>query len=424
MQETVMIAELEQAVAGGAVAIRVRRRLQPAGGPGTKVFPPTYGVDEKAPHKYCLEKRRINGQEVETVTLDSVQSQANRLEEALRDAWQRRELRLPVVAIDFGGETELDDVGEITSLDTPHRLADALLRDSATEKDGTPFRYTPEGRAFTDARVTHATALYRLCPTALVFGLWDSTGPKGGLGAKFARALVSEIVGAGAVLGSKTASRIDPVQIQNISKQWPILEGSDGTWTLDPDQAKQAKGKAVPYKTGRPSEVNHGNVTPTIDERAGGVTIDYAEQTVVLSLAGLRRLRFRDDSAGQPLAPDAREAAERAARTVLAALALAAVVLQQDADHDLRSRCLLVPDQPLTFELLGRNGEEPRPFTLDRTRALALLAEAQERAAAQGMGWPNAPGEAVLRLRPMPKLAELIRRSRAVVATSGETGEA
>ena len=62
-------------------------------------------------------------------------------------------------------------------------IADALLRDSVLE--GTPFRHTKVGTEVTDARPNHATAMFKYCPTALVFGVWDSTGPKGGLGAKF-----------------------------------------------------------------------------------------------------------------------------------------------------------------------------------------------------------------------------------------------
>lgn len=34
--------QLATAVAGNAAAIRCRTRLQPAAGPGTKVFPPTH----------------------------------------------------------------------------------------------------------------------------------------------------------------------------------------------------------------------------------------------------------------------------------------------------------------------------------------------------------------------------------------------
>lgn len=70
------IDDLKSAVAGSAAAIRLTVRLQPAGGPGSKVFPPTHsgGV-------YAWERRRIRKDEVvPTVLLDSVQSQANRME--------------------------------------------------------------------------------------------------------------------------------------------------------------------------------------------------------------------------------------------------------------------------------------------------------------------------------------------------------
>jgi hypothetical protein len=54
-----------------AAAFRCRRRLQPAGGEGDKVFPPTF-----AGAVYAIEKRRVPGREgaVQCVLLDSVQS--------------------------------------------------------------------------------------------------------------------------------------------------------------------------------------------------------------------------------------------------------------------------------------------------------------------------------------------------------------
>jgi hypothetical protein len=45
------------------------------------------------------------------------------------------------------------------------------------------------------AKQTSVTVLFELRPTALIFGMWHSTGPKGGLDAKFERAMVSEIIG-------------------------------------------------------------------------------------------------------------------------------------------------------------------------------------------------------------------------------------
>src|SRR5690606_26521884 len=128
-----------------------------------------------------------------------------------------------------------------------------------------------------------------LCPTALVFGMWDSTGPRGGLGAKFQRAMVSEIVGLHAEAGVRTSSRIDPLQI--MLQAGPIYATPEGDWTLDESAARKVKGKPAKVgKDGRPSEVNHGNVAPSIT--AGGFTIGKAIQTTVISLPALRRLRL------------------------------------------------------------------------------------------------------------------------------------
>ena len=80
---------------------------------------------------------------------------------------------------------------------------------------------------------------------------------------------------------------------------------------------------------GKLTTANHSNIPPTLDSLAGGVTIDHAEHTVVLSLAALRRLGFTE---GGPQA-----------RVVLAALGLVAVLAGESRGHDLRSRCLLVP---------------------------------------------------------------------------------
>ena len=87
--------QLRNAVRGEAAAVRLRIRLQPAGDNGAKVSPPTYqgGV-------YATEKRRVvdkdnKAKELPCVLLDSVQSQANRLEQALLDAFRAGKLELP-----------------------------------------------------------------------------------------------------------------------------------------------------------------------------------------------------------------------------------------------------------------------------------------------------------------------------------------
>lgn len=395
------IERLTDAVAGGAVALRSIMRLQPADGPGGKVFPPTFAVAATAENKYAIEERQVGDQVVTTVLLDSVASQANRAELALLEGWEAGDLEFPVPYVDFTGEHDLADLGRITVLEAPHRFADAIFRDSLL--GGTLFRLSDIGQRITEARPGNATDMFRYAPTALLFGQWDSTGPKGGLGSKFQRAYVSEIVGLEAKIGRKVGSRIDPLQIERDAAV--VYEHADPQqrWTLDAAEAAQVKGKPkLAGGDGRPSEINHGNIAPSIDAQAGGVTISEARQTTVLSLAALRRLRFVGKSRD----------AEVAARTAVAALGVAAIAYGHEADHDLRSRCLLIPQRSPVIEMVGRDGGSPEEVGVDRESAAQLLSEASARAARSDIAWEKAE----IALTPAPKLTELLRRSREVSA--------
>ena len=403
--------KLSEAVAGGAVALRAKTTLQPAGGVGDKVFPPTFAPEGRADHKYAVEERQVgDGDKPSTVVLlDSVASQANRAELALLEGWRAQELSFPVPYVDFTVDEDVRDIGELTVLEAPHRLADAIFRDSLL--DGTLFRLSDMGQAITDATPRDATALFRFSPTALLFGMWDSTGPKGGLGSKFQRAYVSEIVGLDAVIGRKVGSRIDPLQIEKLDSDDKAFNHEDPrqVWTFDESEAEMEKGKpkaasrgSESGEAGQPSKINHGNIAPTIDAQSGGVTISKAVQTTVISLAALRRLRF----SGQD-----RET-ESAARTAIAALGVAAIVYQHQIDYDLRSRCLLIPEHAPRLELVGRDGSAPEIVDVDRSAAQDILGRAAERAAQAGIGWETGD----IRLVPAPKLVELIKRSRKVAA--------
>lgn len=432
MSQNVTLEKLRQLVEGEAVAIRGRAVLDPAGGPGDKVFPPSHSVGdnkERPGAKYAFEKRRIGGNELDCVLLDSVQSQANRMEEALQALWAEKKLTLPVIEVDLSKVAQ--DVGKVTSLTAPHRVADALLRDSMMSENGnnTLFRMSGLGRSFTDASPRNSGPLFKVCPTGLVFGIWDSTGPKGGLGAKFARVLTSEIVGIGATRGVKTASRIDPTSIVTASATIYVSADpgtAESPWTHDwqeaklvdpkkPLSAENAEKWGKKEKAGKPSAINHSNFPPTIEETAGGVTIDKAEQTVVLSLAGLRRLGFTEGGSE--------------ARTVLAALGLVAVLAAEKRGHDLRSRCLLVPrwneteqkSGALALEAVARDGS-PTPLTVDLDGVLALYEEAVKKLPA-ALKFANPAGEPLATLTPSRKLAHLITKSRELVAGGADIGD-
>lgn len=420
MTQTLTLKDLSSAVAGGVAAFRVVQRLQPAGGPGDKIFPPTYATGDKL--KYAVEDRRVDGQTVPCVLVDSVASQANRMEEALQRAWEDGLVDFPVIRIDFTGRDDIRDLDHISTLQAPHRAFDALMRDSV-DKDGTLFRDTKVGAALTHASAKAATALYATCPTVLVFGGWDSTGPKGGMGTKVQRALVSEVVAINAQTGVKTASRLDPAGIQSSVAVYHHKDNHDD-YTIDADEAQQSKGKPILFNRkggegkGKPSAINHSNVAPSIDDLAGGVTCDYALQTTVLSLPALRRLRFSSNVAGETLQGEGRPAAERAARTAVAALGLAAMALLREDGFDFRSRCALIPDSPMVLEAVSADGGEPQRYTLSSAEAASLLKEAHEAASKLGFGWVREP----IQLVPSKKLGDLIAKSRELAAAGDQEG--
>lgn len=394
-----LIQTLNRGCRGELTAIRSITKLQPAGGAGDKVFPPTY-----ADGTYAFETRILDGQRVETVLLDSVQSQANRFEEVLLDAYRAKRLAIPVFEVQIGEH-------EVTSLTAPHRVHDAILRDSLW--DGKPFRESENGKRLVSARAWNATPFFEFAPTVLLFGTWDSQSGGGVNTAKIARSLVSEIIAIDAVRGVRTSSRIDPLGIKLVrdvvmktdgGEMWRFVESAG-----DGKKTKKADGKLV-----RPSEINHGNIAPSITDREtgpGGVTFREAVQTTVLSLTQIRKLRF--PNAKGATAPE-RDAAGRA---VVAALGLYAVTLCQADGYQLRSRCQLLPTDAPQFELIGRTGKEREGIELDAETAATALKKAIEAAEKQDLKWHAGRIE----LKPRPDLVKLVEFSdRAVASVEGE----
>ncbi len=489
---------LTEAVKGGAAAIRIVTRLEPVGHERDKVFPPTYAGGE-----YALEKRypasaetsaaAANGAQskddespVHAVLLHSVAGQANLLEEALKAAITDESLvGVPVLKVSFDDTLAAEYLREpITVLDAPHRVFDAIFRDSevpgADGNEAVGFAKTAAGQAIATASLANATPLYEWSPTSLLFGCWNSANDKvpgkikGNL--KFARAIVSEIVGYEIEQGVRVGGKGDPAGItgqaiyclpsnettidankarhDSEGKPWFRKKGAPLAWTQIRDEAETAKDKKqqdVPVyqaigldwtvdeakaardknakpvkwgKKGKPSELLLGQIAPSIgksdegggdrrklsaeDSRklGGGVTMKYALQTTVLSLAALRRLRFPAPSPNVQSEPSDRHIA---ARTVLAALGLVAITAQRERDYFLRSRCELraVESPKFEFVVQGRKTEERDQFTLTFGEAKALLQQAID---APGAPKWKADSE-IPSLKPKTNLAELIRLS-------------
>lgn len=198
----------------GPVALHLKQKLIPVEGEGAVIFPPTY-----ADIGYNIDTLS-DGTRV--VTIDSVGSQANRMEPIFKNE-PYAEL-IPQIEIEF--DKKRDDGERYTEkrslLDLAHRIADATVYSSPTL-----VQHVKE--AFSALKQQgNAGPLCRLAPTSLLFGIWDS---RGGSGEKRPR-LVRSIIRAWNVQPLFAAAQFNSV--------WK---------SLDPEQQAELKEEAKKRKT-------------------------------------------------------------------------------------------------------------------------------------------------------------------------------
>lgn len=369
------------ALRGDRALLRVNATYQPAGGEGSKVFPPTYPARDGSP--YVVEERVVGGQRRGDVLLDSVPSQANRAEEALLRARRAGLVEFPMMELRHSGDVEV----VLSSLEFPHRYADAYLRDSLV--DGTKFDKSPVGRAVLGASNTDATGLFAHDPGSLVFGAWNSH--RKGRQQKFPRVYSGEVVGWDPVVGARNAGRMDPLNLVGAAR--PGKDGEDWEYAA---AAQKTKGERL-------SEIGHGNVAP--NPQHGGVTISSASRMATLSLAGLDRLGFGAASADTAVA----------ARAVLAAYALLADRLAFGGPTLwLRSGCELVLTEE-RLEWVNRGGDTEAVKAPAET-AVEVFRLAVRHAAEAGLQLSTE----TITLTPSPSLAKAIDFSLTKAESVGE----
>jgi CRISPR-associated protein Csb1 len=380
---------LHQAVQSAA-GLRLRLRLQPLYGSGEIIFPCTV-----AGGKYQTSKRRIPNypDSVDCTIIDSVQSQANRMEDALLTDIRAGNIFLPHVVTDFSGiENDLEKaIGAVTCFEAPHRIFDAIIRDSVTD-EGTHFPFTEEGKAAIKANSKNTTAVYQISPASLLFGSWDSTGISGGLGEKYTRCVVSELAAINTERAVRAGTRIDPLNsASNINTAEITKDTKDQMWQ---DLAKKREMK-------EPSKLNHSSVPwdgnhKDTKEMHGGVTCDYIQQSTTISFAALRQLHF----------PVGDKDLSSYGHTVLAAIALHAAALNVERGWHLRSRCDLILDDGTKpeWELLGASSSQ-EALSTEVTRR--ILNDSINEAKNAGLTWRDTP----LKLTPSPALRQLVIKS-------------
>ncbi|MDN3360104.1 type I-U CRISPR-associated RAMP protein Csb1/Cas7u [Actinomadura sp. DC4] len=335
-----------------------------------KVMPPTF----PGARPYLLEPRRVEGETRKTVVLDQVPSQANRIEEALLAARDKGRIELPL--FELQAKTSRGAV-RLTSLEFPHRYADAYLRDSLL--DGVRFDKSDPGKRLREVSPEDVRPLFERDPGSLIFGAWDSH--RKGRWPRFARFYTSAMFGLDPLEGERRSMRKDPLNLQGSIDDKTRAEAD---WTFYAEGEK-AKGKKL-------SEIGHGQILANT-ETPGGVSISQARRDAWISLGGLERLRFGDVSS---------ETA-RLARATLLALALAGDRLAFDRPSAwLRSGCdLLRVSETLAFE---RDGGETEEFSLSAAEAIQVFHELRDRTATEGL----AMAADTIQLEPHPSLAKAI----------------
>lgn len=148
------------------VALVLTEILEPASGADAEIFPPTYAKDSSMKYPYNIDDLRTDvapsaakdGEVVNTCLIDSIGSQANRMETCFTKSPLNR--LVPQITVKAKDQSA-------NLLDIGHRIADAAIRFSELETEAHNAIVKLE-------KERNALDLAKLAPTSLVFGFWDS----------------------------------------------------------------------------------------------------------------------------------------------------------------------------------------------------------------------------------------------------------
>ena len=382
--ETILTACADDGIDGG---IRIDAELEPLGGAGSPVKPAVYegGV-------YQDDRRWADPEDAEptrVIVIDNVPSQANRLEDALRR--HRKATDVPEFVLDLSGVSGLPAhlPRRLSSLQFPHRNADAYLRDARL--GDTDFMKSEIGKAIFGATAQTCGPLIAWFPQALLYGFWQSHLGKKRANTKHARAWVSEIVGwnpAPADVVRALGLKGDPL---NLNTDERINSNPDDRleWTVGAEAVQGGKKDKL-------SEIGHGQV-PFMGADASASSVSFARvtQRATVSFAQLRRISLGQD----------RPESDTAARALLVALGLHAHQLAFGSGFTLRSGADLRP-RNVSVTWLGASSDAQLLLGAAADSG-SLLEQALRHARAAGVPLDGWTGEEVI-LTPRDNLRKAI----------------
>jgi CRISPR-associated protein Csb1 len=327
----------------GPVALVLREELMPVEGENGVFFPPTY-----ADVGYNIDTLS-DGTKVATV--DSVGSQANRMEPIFAEDPDLQKL-VPQITIDAGaGHT-------MSIMEAGHRLGDAVVRTSELGAEA--------AAAFELFQATgDATAIAKLAPTSLAFGVWDSRASQ----AKLPR-IVQGVIRAWDVDVLKRAAQYVP----------PLDYAKLDVFSEEEKQKSEGDGKSLLAKKGFVA-------VPSSDAPGGILARGPILRDLTINLVALRRLWAKENAA--------------ALRRYVLGLCLVAAT--EPLDGFLRQGCLLVPKpaQASSWEQVARTGI--------RTKVALTNADARRFATVWAGAFGVAPSRTV-KFKPDAAKADLVEK--------------
>ena len=302
----------------GPAAIVLKQPLMPVEGEDGVLFPATYAPGDGFPGGYNIDTD-ASGRNV--ALIDSVGSQANRIEPIFAE--EKYKHLVPQIVVTAGEK-------QVSILEAGHRAGDALVRCSSLH-DGLQA-------AFIAVLKGDATALAKLAPTSLVFGVWDSRDTQ----AKLPRVIASSIRAYNVRKLTRSAQFNPATEYVNDG----LLEEPTDKVTKD---AYSERGFIHVPATG-----SHGGVIAD-----GGIL-----RTATLGISALRLLHAGND-------------AEKTLALRRYILGLSLVAFTYNASGYLRQGCILVinPGKQVEFVEVYPNGERKK-CTISHEVALKYANEA------------------------------------------------
>lgn len=309
----------------GPVALTLRQKLLPVEGADAVIFPPTYATNASIPYNIDT---LSDGTKI--AMIDSVGAQANRMEPLFKATANGTDQSpyaslVPQVTITYG------DNNSISLLDVGHRLGDALIRSTelAEEVNSTFNDYLKSG---------DVSAIAKLAPTSLVFGVWDSRNTQ----AKLPRIVQSVI----------RAWNVDT--LRRSAQYNPPVNYTDLQVFSEAEKKKGEGNQKSPL-------AQRGFVSvPATNEHGGILVHGEIRRDITINLVALRRLN-----------------GEHCSELRHYILGLALVSATAPLDSFLRQGCLITPDPdvPAVWTSVARNGKREE-LILDEEKALSFAKDA------------------------------------------------